>query len=367
MDSENVNIHNEDFSTGSAIPTSIKRECDYYIKYLHPHGFTFRDVYKNCSNSNQLGLKAGGIRRRTGRYIENTLRNKKYTSSLRRLQVSSAEAPQASSAHKRLKEIYPHSFQDQATMPSSHDYNDQDDEDGDDDDYALPAVPRRPMSTPKASRTSASDASLASMLGTMTISPRGSARRNSRGPVHAEAPHDSHDLYSTVAKLANIYALDPDNQVSHPPSVQAFYVDGCEVKDANTKIDKLVVAMQIANPCDIEYVTGELSNDLKSILVKAPDICPWIVDNQETIATRLSKELNPAKNNQAEESAFISSIAARHTGAPGHLSSHDNITDVAMKITTLLLPPHLTRSNQFFNDGRWRWCVRDNLSLSYSY
>ena len=370
MDSENVNIHNEDFRHGSEIPTSIKRECDYFIKYLHPRGFKFRDVYNNCSNSNQLGLKSGGIRRRTGRYIENTLRNKAYASSFRLPhQVSSSEAPQASSALNRLKEIYPHRFQDQATMPSSHDYNDHGDEDDDDDDddFAPPAVPRRPKSTPKARTSFPSDAGLAAMLGTMTVSPRGSARRNSRGPVHAEAPHDSHDLYSTVAKLANIYALDPDNQVTHPPSVQAFYVDGCEVKDANTKIDKLVVAMQVANPAGIEYVTGELSNDQKSILVKAPDICPWIVDNQETIATRLAKELNPTKNTQAEASAFISSIAARHSGAPSHLSSQDSITDVAMKTTTLLLPPHLTGSNQFFNDGRWRWCVRDHLSLSHSY
>ena len=124
---ESVNLYNEEFRHGSEIPTSIKRECDYFIKYLHPHGFKFRDVYNNCSNSNQLGLKSGGIRRRTGRYIENTLRNKAYASSFRLPhQVSSSEAPQASSALNRLKEIYPHRFQDQATMPSSHDYNDHD-------------------------------------------------------------------------------------------------------------------------------------------------------------------------------------------------------------------------------------------------
>jgi hypothetical protein len=111
------------------------------------------------------------------------------------------------------------------------------------------------------------------MLGNLTISPRGSAHRNSRGPNHAEAPRNSHDLYSTIAKVANIYALDPDNQVTHPPSVQTFCVDGCKVKDANTKIDKLAVVMQIANPGDIEYITGELSNNQKLILVKALDIC----------------------------------------------------------------------------------------------
>ena len=161
-------------------------------------------------------------------------------------------------------------------MPSSHDYNDHDNKDGDDDDYVLPTKTccSTSTSTPKVRTSSFSDAGLNSMIGNLTISPLGSAHRNSRGPVHAETPHNSHDLYSTVAKLANIYALNPDNQVTHPPSVQAFYVDGCEVKDANTKIDKLVVAMQIANPGDIEYVTGELSTDQKLILVKAPDICP---------------------------------------------------------------------------------------------
>jgi hypothetical protein len=174
-------------------------------------------------------------------------------------------------------------------------------------------------------------------------------------------------LYSTIAKVAKIYALDPDNQVTHPPSVQAFYVDGCEVKDANTKSDKLVVAMQIANPGVIEYITGKLSNNQNLILVKALDICLWIVDNQEIIATRLAKELNPTTNNQAEASTCISSIAARHSGAPSHLSSQDSIVGVAMKTTTLLLPPHLMGSNQFFNDDRWRWCVRDHLSLSHSY
>jgi hypothetical protein len=253
-------------------------------------------------------------------------------------------------------------------MPSSHDY-DHGNKDGDDDDYVLPpkTCPSTSTSTPKVRTSSVSDAGLNSMLGNLTISPCGSARQNNRGSVHAEAPPDSHYLYSTVAKLANIYALNPDNQVTPPPSVQAFYVDGCKVKDANTKIDKLVVAMQISNPGDIEYVIGKLSNNQKSILVKAPDSCPWIIDNQETIATRVAKKLSPTTNNQAEASAFISSIAAHRSGAPSHLSSQVSITDVAMKTTTLLLPPHLMGSNQFFNDGRWRWCVRDHLSLSHSY
>jgi hypothetical protein len=149
MDSENVNIHNEDYSTGSEIPTSIKQECHYFIKYIHPHGFKFQDIYNNCSNGTQLGLKSGGIRHRTGRYIKRALRNKAYTNSLRLGQVSSAEAPQASSALKRLKEIYPWRFQDQATMPFSHDYIDHDDEDGDDDDYvSLPQLVKNPPPAP---------------------------------------------------------------------------------------------------------------------------------------------------------------------------------------------------------------------------
>ena len=149
MDSENINIniHNKDYYTGSEIPTSIKQECHYFIKYIHPHGFKFRDVYNNCSNSTQLGLKSGGIRHCTGRYIKRTLRNKAYTNSLRLRQVSSAKAPQASSAFKRLKEIYPRCFQDQATMPSSHNYIDHNDKDGDDDDYILPATTRHSAST----------------------------------------------------------------------------------------------------------------------------------------------------------------------------------------------------------------------------
>ena len=115
-----------------------RQTSHYFIKYLHPHGFKFHDIYNNCSNSTQLGLKSGGIHHCTGCYIERTLQNKEYASSLRLHQVSSAKAPQASSALKRLKEIYPHCFQDQATMPSSHDYNDHDNKDGDDDDYVLP-------------------------------------------------------------------------------------------------------------------------------------------------------------------------------------------------------------------------------------
>ncbi len=253
-------------------------------------------------------------------------------------------------------------------MPSSHDYIDHDNKDGDDDDYVLPATTRCSASTtPKVRTSSVSDAGLNSMIGNLPISPCGSANWSSRGPVHAEALHNSHDLYPTIAKFANIYALDPDNQVTQPPSMRAFYVDGCKVKDANTKIDKLFVAMQIANLGNIEYATCELSNDQKSILVKAPDICPWIANNQEIIAPRLAKELNPTTNNQAKASVFISSIAARHSGAPSHLSSQDSITDVAMKTTTLILPPHLAGSNQFFNDGRWRWCVHDHLSFSHSY
>ncbi len=103
----------------------------------------------------------GGIRCRTGRYIERHLRNKAYTSSLHLHQVSSAEAPQATSALKRLKEIYPHHFQDQATMPSSHNYNDHDNKDGDDDDYVLPTKTRcsTSTSTPKV-RTSLKKSSI---------------------------------------------------------------------------------------------------------------------------------------------------------------------------------------------------------------
>jgi hypothetical protein len=136
------------------------------------------------------------------------------------------------------------------------------------------------------------------MLGNLAISPRSAtvaACQKSRGPaVDADAPlHDSHTLYSLVAKFANVYALDPDNQATHPPSVQAFYINGCKVKDANTKIDKLVVMMQVAKPDDMEYVTGKLSNDKKLIMIQAPNISPWIVDNQEMIATSLAKKLNP--------------------------------------------------------------------------
>ncbi len=183
MDSENINIHNEDYFTGIEIPTSIKQECCYFIKYIHPHGFKFQDVYNNCSNSTQLGLKSGGIRHCTGHYIERTLRNKAHTNSLRLRQVSTAEAHQVSSALKRLKEMYPWRFQDQATMPFSHDYIDHYDKDGDDNYYVLPATTRCSTSTtPKVRTSSVSDASLNSMLGNLTISPLGSAHRNSRGP-----------------------------------------------------------------------------------------------------------------------------------------------------------------------------------------
>ncbi len=184
-------------------------------------------------------------------------------------------------------------------MPSNQDYDDDDEEHDDDDEYKLPPPRRTRFSTPKSNKSPKyDDAGLNSMLGNLAISPCSAmvaARRNSRGPaVDADAPlHDSQTLYSLVAKFANVYALNPDNQATHPPSVHAFYVNGCEVKDANTNIDKLVVMMQVANPDDIEYVTGKLSNDKKLILIQAPDISPWIVDNQEVIATSLAKKLNP--------------------------------------------------------------------------
>jgi hypothetical protein len=211
------------------------------------------------------------------------------------------------------------------------------------------------------------------MLGNLAISPCSAtvaARRNSRGPaVDANAPlHDSQTLYSLVAKFANVYALDPDNQATHPPSVHAFYVNGCEVKDANTKIDKLVVMMQVANPDNIEYVTGKLSNNKKSILIQAPDISPWIVDNQEVIATSLAKKLNPTEADEVrgEASALISSIAACHSGTPSCLPAQDSNMDIAMKMTTLLLPPHLTGSNHLFNHGRWK-CQRSGVNHNFPF
>jgi hypothetical protein len=184
-------------------------------------------------------------------------------------------------------------------MPSNQDYDKDDEEHNDDDKYKLPPPRRTRFSTPNSDKSPKyDDAGLNSMLGNLAISPCSAtvaACRNSRGPaVDADAPlHDSQTLYSLVAKFANVYALDPDNQAIHPPSVHAFYVNGCEVKDANTKIDKLVVMMQVANPDDIEYVTGKLSNDKKLILIQALDISPWIVDNQEVIATSLAKKFNP--------------------------------------------------------------------------
>ena len=116
------------------------------------------------------------------------------------------------------------------------------------------------------------------------------ARQNSRGPVDVKALYDSHaGLYSLASKFSNVYAHDAENQAKHPSFVQAFYVNDCEVQDANTKIDKLVVLVQVANPDDIEYITAELSDDKKSILVQAPDISPWIVNNQDIIAENLAK------------------------------------------------------------------------------
>jgi hypothetical protein len=152
-------------------------------------------------------------------------------------------------------------------MPSNQDYDDDDKErEDDDDDFKLP-TPHLKTPRPNRSLGGYDDAGLNSMLGNLAISPRSAtvaAHQNSRGPVDADAPlHDSHTLCSLAAKFANVYALDPDNQATHPPSVQAFYVNGCKVRDANTNIDKLVVMMQVANPDDIEYVTGKLSNNKK--------------------------------------------------------------------------------------------------------
>jgi hypothetical protein len=143
-------------------------------------------------------------------------------------------------------------------MLSNQDYDDDDKEHNDDDDYKRPPPCRTRFLTPKPNKSPKyDDAGFNSMLGNLAMSPRSAtvtARQNSRGPtVDADAPlHDSHTLYSLIAKFANVYALNPDNQATHLPSVQAFYINGYEVKDANTKIDKLVVMMQVANPDNIE-------------------------------------------------------------------------------------------------------------------
>jgi hypothetical protein len=93
------------------------------------------------------------------------------------------------------------------------------------------------------------------------------------------------------------------------------------------------------------------------ILIQSPNIGPWILDIQEMIARKLAKKLNPiAEDNKVsgKASALISSIAACHSGAPSCLPAQDSNVGVAMKTTTLLLPPYLTGSNHLFNHGRWR-------------
>jgi hypothetical protein len=118
------------------------------------------------------------------------------------------------------------------------------------------------------------------------------------------------------------------------------------------------------------------------ILIQAPDIGPWIVDNQDMIATSLAKKLNPtvADEVQGEASTLISSIAARHSGATSRLHAQDSNMVITMKSTTLLLPPHLTGSNHLFNHGRWKCqcsgvnhnfpllcCYVHHLSIFHSY
>jgi hypothetical protein len=157
-------------------------------------------------------------------------------------------------------------------MPTSQDYVDDHDKEGYDDDKGYKLTPHHNMTLtprPKSSLGGCDDASLNSMLGNLAISSPHSATelaacQNSRGPVDADAPpHDFCALYSLVAKFANVYALDPDNQAAHPPHLHAFYVNGCKVKEVDKKINILVVMMQLANPDDIESVAGKFSDDKK--------------------------------------------------------------------------------------------------------
>jgi hypothetical protein len=156
-------------------------------------------------------------------------------------------------------------------MPTSQDYVDNHNEEGYDDDNDYKPTPCHTMTStprPKSSLGGHDDAGLNAMLGNLAISTcsaMGVATcQNSRGSADADAaPHDSHALYSLAAKFANGYALNPDNQVTHLSHLHAFCVDGCKVKDANTKIDKLVVMMQAANPDISKYGTGKLSDSKK--------------------------------------------------------------------------------------------------------
>jgi hypothetical protein len=102
-------IHNKSNRKGREVSDSIKKECAYFLPNLCPFGFKFNDVYLYCDDQLQLGSESGGIRQRTTCYLENLIqRQKRYPDDPNR--VSSAEAPQASSAGRRLKQLYPHHF-----------------------------------------------------------------------------------------------------------------------------------------------------------------------------------------------------------------------------------------------------------------
>jgi hypothetical protein len=297
MDPEN--IHKEDYYTGSEIPMSIKQECHYFIKYIQPHGFKFQDVYEYCSDNTQLGLKSGGIRHRTGRYLKKTSRNKKYADKLRG--VSSVKAPQASSALQRLKVIYPSRF---LNMSDSSVYSPSS---SDSSGPPSPPAPAPAVSHRKNHRSknykSADDAeaTLVGLFSPLSLSSSKSSKVpkvTKKSNLHAATAthptpsavhklHDgipsnmSHEKFHCQAMAFNqVFALDHENPHTLPNGILFFKVEGSKVKEkrvradgtvnviASSVADKFVLAIQVSNPDSLETTSARLSRDLRGVVVR---------------------------------------------------------------------------------------------------
>ena len=141
----------------------------------------------------------------------------------------------------------------------------------------------------------------------------------------------------------NYVLLDTLHPTS-PPSRSPSYVVDTVVNNANKTVNKLVIVVQLHNPCDLELTSACLSSDGTAIVVSHPDH-GYLVLNREGMAGVIGGD------NTNESNAFITSLTTCYGQAPSHAPSTDTDILIPMTDTTVLLPTGVVGSNSYFNDG----------------
>jgi hypothetical protein len=204
-----------------------------------------------CNNQLQLGSESGGIHQCTNRYLENLIRrHKRYPDNPN--DVSFSKAPQASSAGRRLKQLYPHHFPVNVAHVNMLDSSKHSSPLSVQDDSFESYDPFLRANRQKTCRSSSKDvnannadvAAHVSCLSPLTISSSGKNKGTkpcapacaSQDPqslytlYNGIPPNMNHALYYKLAMgLNSVVVLNHKNPHTLPPNIFFFRVDGSTI------------------------------------------------------------------------------------------------------------------------------------------